>query len=239
MAVAFRGFGTEAHASSGSITPTLPTGGSAPQANDGGLLWVLNGSNDVLSVSGWTLARGYNLNATARVNLFYRLMTGGDANPTITGATQDIQANTLIFSGVLTTGSFVGSISTDQTNSASLTVTALGITPGDADAMIAFFGAQYDTGASTSTFSGYSGTNPTFTEGFDNNFQGSTINTSIFGAYGAQSGAAAATGNRTATATSSLVSAAYLVALIPDGGGGATTWGPLLSLKNNRLVVSF
>lgn len=222
MAAAHKTGGTENHASSGSITLTLPSGGNAPAADDAGLIFVLNGGNDVLSISGWSLDRGYNLDANARINLFTRRMTGGDSNPTITGATKDIQANLVLATGCITTGSFIDVMSANQTNAASTTVTALGITPNNADALIYFFGAQYDTGSSTSTFSGYSGTNPTLTEvtGFDNNFQGSTINTNIFCAQGSQSGAAAATGNRTATATSSLVSAGWLVALVPAGGGG-------------------
>lgn len=227
MAIAFRGAGTEAHASSGNITPSLPSGGSAPQANDIGILFALTGANPALSVSGWTAVTNgaLNLGATARICAFYKRMAGGDSNPTITGATQDIQANILVFSGCTTSGEPVSAISS-RTNTASTTVTADAITPADADSMIVFLGSQYDTGSATSTFSGYSGTNPTFTEGFDNNFQGSTINTSICGAYGTKNDTTT-TGSRTATATSSLAGGTFLLALIPAGAGGSLVVNPL------------
>lgn len=217
MATAWRGTGTEAHASSGSITPTQPSGGNAPQSGDTILIFAENGNNDVLASSGYTLKDALNIDANARINLWYKIAAGSDANPSITGALADVQANIMVFSGTVTSGDPINALSKKANTVASTTVDADAITPTTAGSMIVFFGCQYDLGSAVSTFSGYSGTNPTFTEGFDNNFMGSTINTSIFGAYGSKTDTTT-TGNRTATATSSLKGGTFLIALTPAGG---------------------
>lgn len=235
MAIARTAVGTEAHASSGNISPGIPAGTAA---NDILVCVVCNGAGgDVLSFNSgdgsWTkkieLANG----TQHRLTVAWRRAAGGDAAPVISGATQDIQARIVGYSGCVAAGDPFEA-SNSQNNSASTTVTAPTITPLTNGAMILFAGCQSDTGAGAPTFSGYTGTNPTFTEAIDNVFSGSTINPAIFLADGLDSDSSA-TGSRDATSTVSLISSAALLALTPVGG--APTFPGLLSIPLTLVIV--
>lgn len=229
MAIARTAVGTEAHAASGNISPGIPAGTAA---NDILLCLVLNGANDVLAFNGgdgsWTKKVEVNNGTTHRVTLAWRRAAGGDSAPTISGATQDIQARIVGYSGCITTGDPFDTgtgAPTNQTDAATTTVTSPALTPTVANTMMIQCGGQSDTGAGLSTYSGYSGTNPTPSEAIDNGFQGSTVNPSIFLADGTKNDTAT-TGNRTATATVSLISTGILAALLPPAAGGGTIQPP-------------
>lgn len=218
MAIAVRAVGTVAQASSGNIAPGIPAGNSA---NDVMVCVVLNGSNDVLSFTGsWAKKVEINNGTNHRMTLAWLRSAGGDGAPTISGATQDVIARIVGYTGVTTSGDpFDGTPTTHVDTVATVTITGDAITPGTANDMIIFAGGQSTTGSEMPTFSGYSGTNPTFTEEIDNTFGGSTINPDIFLADGLKTDTSS-TGNRTATSTSSLVSTGILAALIPAGAAG-------------------
>lgn len=223
MAIAVRAVGTVASASSGNISPGIPAGNAA---NDVMLCVVLNGANDVLTFTGsWTKKVEVNNGTAHRMTLAWLRSVGGEGAPTISGATQDVIARIVGYTGVTTSGDpFDGTPTTDPI-AANSTITGLAITPANANDMIVFCGGQSTTGSEMPTFSGYSGTNPTFNEEVDNIFSGVVINPSIFFADGLKTDTTS-TGDRTATSTSVLISTGILAALIPDtggGGGGPTT----------------
>jgi hypothetical protein len=169
-----------------------------------------------------------------KLTVAWRRAAGGDAAPTITGHTQDILGRISGYSGCIVSGDPFEAFAS-QNNAASLTVTAPTITPLTAGAMIIFAGCQSDTGAGLAVFSAYSGTNPTFSEAINNNFPGATINPAIFLADGIDSDASA-TGARTATSTTSLISSAALLALTP---AGAAATGPLRLLPQPQIVAAW
>lgn len=222
MAIARRAVGTEAHASSGTIAPGKPTG----TAVDDILVAVsLSGSTGALGFpTGWTKKFEVDLGTTSRLTMAWKRADGSEASTiSITGATQDVQAVVTAYSGCTTSGDPFDAASTSNSpNTAGTTLTHTAVTPSNADSMLLLAGGQHDTGSATSTFSGYSGSNPTPSEAFDVNFQGSTINTSIFMADGTKNDTTS-TGSRTTTATSSLVWATITALLIPAGAGGGTT----------------
>jgi hypothetical protein len=220
MAIARTAVGTVAQASSGTnITPGIPAGTAL---NDILVCVSCHGAGgDVLSFNAndgsWTkkieLANG----TQHKLTIAWRRASGSEGAPTISGHTQDIQARITGYSGCTTSGDPF-SASNSQNNAASTTVTAPGITPGTSTDMVVFAGCQSDTGAGLAVFSAYSGTDPTFTEAVNNNFGGSVINPAIFLADGLTTDGAA-TGNRTATSTTNLISTAALLSLTQAGGG--------------------
>lgn len=223
-AITVRAVGAVASATSGPISPGLPAGTAA---DDVLLCIILNGANDVLSITGtWAKKVEVNNSTNHRVTLAWFRAIGGDSAPTISGATQDIIARIVGYVGVIASGDpFDGTPTTHVDTSATATVTGDAITPANANDMIVFCGGQSTTGSEQPTFSGYSGINPTFNEEVDNNLAGNVINPAIFLADGTKTDTTS-TGNRTATSTSSLVSTGILAALIPVGGGGGPTPPP-------------
>jgi len=211
--MARRAVGTVASATSGNISPGIPAGTAA---NDILLCVVLNGANDVLTFSGaWAKKVEVNNGTAHRMTLAWLRAAGGDAAPTISGATQDIIARIVGYSGRVTSGDpFDGTPTTHVDTSATATITGDAITTTLGSDDIFFCGGQSTTGAEQPTFSGYSGSNPSFAEAIDNVFAGGVVNPAIFAADGIKTDAST-TGNRTATSTESLVATGILAALKP------------------------
>ena len=214
MAITFVNAGTAATALSGNVTPTLPSGWAADDIHI-----ILVHSFDNVShtfPAGWTIIDERNNGANQRVTCAWRRAVGGDGNPTVThSAGNSIIANIGGFRGC-STGASVINANGSQANASSATVTAPDISPTVANCMIVFLGASSGSG---STFSSYSGTNPTFTEGFDNTYSGE--DDSICLAYGIKTDTGS-TGSRTATQTVASVNVGTLIALLEAGAGAPT-----------------
>lgn len=224
MAVAFRAAGTASNAQTGSsATPGLPSGF---QADDIHVAVILAGNNDVITVpGGWTKKIEQDNGTSHRLTVAWRRAVGGDSTPTFSGNSQDVTAQIFGFSGCTTSGDPF-SAAQAQANASGTTVTAPAITPVNANEMILFVGGASNLGASPLNFSAYSGTNPTFTEGFDNAYTGGLVfNLGIFGAYGLKTDTTS-TGSRTATISNTGESTAALLSLIPASGGSTATAQP-------------
>lgn len=226
MAIAYRATGTAASVASGNMTPGMPTGWAA---DDILICQAVTETDVTLAIaSGWTLVESL-LSGTGqntRAAWWWRRAVAGDTAPTVTGAAGGSMAVIHAFSGCTTTGTpyRTGGGYSSNAPATSLTLTAATITPGSADDMVVWLGgieAEFDTAA----VSGYSGTNPTFTEGFDGaNASGSNW-VAMCMAYGL-SGNGSATGSRTATIATPTTAhhISFLLALIPAAAGGTTVY---------------
>lgn len=209
MAIVRQGVGAVASAGSGNITPTLP----AHAADDIAIMICAQADNVVCTLpAGWTIVDPTNNNGVNNERLFWawkRLTSGAESDPTITHTAGDsIIARISTYRGVRTSGDPYDVKSVNASVGASATVTATAITPGNANSMIVFCGGQAD----NSAYSGYSGTNPTFSEAIDNLTTTGT-DASIFLADGIRT-TADSTGNRTATATRSFQNVGFMIALV-------------------------
>ena len=199
---------------SGTITPGLPAGFSA---NDIHVCVVAAFNNTSLGFpAGWTKIVEVNNGANHRCTVAWRRAVGGDAGPAITGSGTSIIARIFGFAGVVTSGNPHDAVGS-QANASSATITAPTITPLNDNDMVVFTGTSIAVG----TVSGYSGTNPTFTEGFDSNYAGE--DETICLAYGTQT-PAGATGARTATCTAAGVNVGAMLSLTPAGGAITTEY---------------
>lgn len=219
--------GTESHASSGTTTPGTPAGA---QVGDILVAEFLKGqTSDLTFPSGWALEQGLDLGGTvARMGVWWKRADGTEGSSiTVTdsagGGGQDKQLQIVAYRNCKSSGNpFDQDAGARSTNTfSSSTVTANDATPTVANSFMLFIGAQYDTGAAFSSFSGYSGSNPTPSEAIDTFFQGSTINTSIMLADGLKNDTTAL-GSRTATATSNLPGGAIILFLLPDTGSSVS-----------------
>ncbi len=221
MAIAFVAAGTASTATGGGAsTPGIPAGTTT---NHILVALAASTSTGVLTTpSGWT-KKIETTNSTAHVQtIFWKRAGASESAPSITGQQFEVQSQIVAFSGCITTGDPF-SAAAGQANASSTTVTAPTITPGSANEMILFGIAWSTQGAGTSTFSGYSGTNPTFAEAFDSQFGGGVVyNLSIALAYGLKTDATA-TGARTATGSAAELNTGVLLSLIAAGAGGSTT----------------
>jgi hypothetical protein len=214
MAIALRGVGTAAIASTTAattLTPTLPSGW---QPGDIHLLVITLGGGPISSISdygGFTVKASREDGSTVGTLIAWRRAQPGDTDPVIrvdTIVADPTIAQIIGFSGCVTSGDPITATS-GQTNAASRTITCPALTPTDANSMIVL---ALGTNAQA-TISGYSGSDPTFTEALDTNTALSGGGT-LAAAYGIRS-TATSTGSRTATATVSATSAAVMVALRP------------------------
>lgn len=221
-AIAFRAAGTvSTNTGGGAATPGIPAGTAA---NDILVAVVYSTTTDPITTpSGWTQKLA-TTNATNHVQtILWKRAVGGDTSPSITGQQFEVIAQIAAFSGCITTGDPF-SAAAAQANASSTTVTAPSITPANANEMILFAVGWGTQGASSASFSGYSGTNPTFTEAFDSALgSGVVYNISSALAYGLKTDTTA-TGSRTATQSGSAdLNTGALLSLIPAGGGGGGT----------------
>jgi hypothetical protein len=208
MAIAFVSAGTGAEAASGNVSPTMP---ATVNAND--IAIIVWGSDDNVTASlpaGWTIGDQGNSSFT-HGGWGWRRCDGSEdgASVTITHAAGGgIAARIYLYSGVVSSGNpwRVKSQSLNTTSDSS--IEASSITPGAGDTVL-LMGALGDIG----TLSGYSGTDPTFTERGE--FSGTGSNFTHHGVSdGTSSGAA--TGGRTITSTGTGPSVGWLVALMPE-----------------------
>lgn len=227
-AIALRAVGTSSTATGGgAATPGIPAGTAA---NDILVAVVISTTTTVPTTpAGWTQKLA-TTNATNHVQtILWKRATGSDTAPSITGQQFEVLAQIAAFSGCITTGDPFSAASA-QANASSTTVTAPSITPANANEMILFAASWTTQGASSASFSGYSGTNPTFTEAFDvAQGAGVVYNVSTALAYGLKTDTTA-TGSRTATESGSAdLNTGALLSLIPDtgGGGGGTVVNPI------------
>lgn len=207
MAVTKFGVGTVAAAASGNITPTLP-GGFA--TNDVAILFCVQHDNVVSTITaGWTIVDATNNTTGLRTFWAWRRLTAGDGNPTITHAAGDsIIAQITVYHGVITSGNPYD-VKSVSANVSSSTCTATAITPGTAGSRIVFLGGQLD----DSTWSAYSGTNPTFVEDMD---QLTTLGLDAsFGTASGDKTDTTTTGSRTATASRAAINTGHMLALVP------------------------
>lgn len=222
MAIAFRAAGTESHnTGGGAATPGIPAGTTT---ND--IMVALVASTRLAALgtpSGWTKKLETDNSTEHKQSVYWKRAGSSESAPSFSGQQFDIEAQIVSFSGCTTTGDPF-SAAQAQANASSTTVTAPAITPANANEMILFLITWSTTGASTSTFSAYSGTNPTFSEAFDSQFGGGVVhNLSMACAYGLKTDTTS-TGSRTATASAADLNTGALLSLIPDtGGSGGTT----------------
>lgn len=216
MAITFTVAGTVASAASGNITPTLPAGF---QADDIFVMVVYTSNNTAPTFPGdWTTKLGTNNGATQRVTVAWARATGGSGNPLVTHSAGFIIARIAGFRGVTTSGDPFDAAAA-QANASSATITAPDITTTHTNDMVLFCGGWF---AGTGGASGYSGTNPTFTEAIDNLISGEDQNICL--AYGIKSDAAAV-GSRTATITAG-INVGALLSLFEGGGGTDFPFAP-------------
>lgn len=226
MAVTLFGVGTVADAASGNVTPTLP---ASFATNDVAILICAQHDNVVATITaGWTIVDATNNTTALRTFFAWRRLTAGDGNPTITHAAGDaIIARIAVFSGVRTSGD-PHDVKSVSANASSTTTTCAAITPGTAGSRIVFMGGIADDGA----YSGYSGTNPTFTEDIDN-LTALGLDASICMASGDKTDTTT-TGSRTATNVRTAVNTGHMLALVP---AGAVAVDPPLHLMVNQAIT--
>lgn len=157
--------------------------------------------------AGWTIIDAANSGTTSRGTIAWRRAGASESAPTVTHTAGDSIIGTIAsFSGCLATGSPVDVFSSAPWNHAftttpvTTTVTATAITPTATNEMIVFGATSDDNVATADTqYANWSGTNPTFAEGFDS----TTTNGSDSGcglAYGVRT-TADSTGSRTVDIT--------------------------------------
>lgn len=225
MAVSFVAAGTVAKASGATVTPGLPSGWAADDIH---LALITEETGAVIGVpSGWTkIIENTNtelLSPVFRMTLAWRRAVAGDTAPGFTGASGGIVARIGGFRGVVTTGNPHDTAPVVKDNTQSTTLTADALVPANADDMIIFLGSVEEL-LSDVTFSTYSGTNPTFTESFqDSNSIGGNF-TAQFMAHGLKNDTSS-TGSRTAALSTNSYSIGALISLQAAGGGGDTLMG--------------
>lgn len=204
MAIAVTVAGTVASASSGNITPGLPSGWAAGDIH---CLIVMSSDNVAITLpANWVIKSATNNGASERVTFAYKRAVAGDTNPLVTHtAGAAIIGRIAGFRGAIATGDpFEAGAA--QANASSATISAAALTTLTANCMIVFAGGS----AAEGTVSGYSGTNPVFTEIIDSTFAGE--DNTICMAYGIKTDIST-TGARTATNTGAAVNVGTMWAM--------------------------
>src|SRR3990167_1875184 len=146
MAIVFRGAGTGVGASSGNVTPTLPTG---TIENDILVLLVEQRDNVVSTVSGYTEKSANNSGTGDRYAVFWKRAGASETDPPVTHTGGgSIAAVVIGFSGCVTTGDPFNAALATTTTPASGTITANEITTTVANSMV-IFSYHYGQGAGT------------------------------------------------------------------------------------------
>jgi hypothetical protein len=224
-AIALRGVGAVSQVATGSMTPGMP---ASSASGDYALLAVVCQNGETIAASGWTLIFDDINNASSNntsAALFYRVVTGSGDAPTVTGCTSGSMAVIISYTGV-DTGAAVAASSANVDDAVGLTLTADTLTPTAATNHVVWFGL-IEAPFSDPSVSGYSGTDPTFTERFDDsNTQGSSW-TDIVIADG-PANTTSAMGSRSATISTSMAAiyVSYVVSLAESGGGGGSSNAP-------------
>lgn len=162
MALAFRSAGALATVASGNITPALP--GTWSQDDIFIAVVVAQDNVTVTFPAGWTKFSELNNGTTLRTTLAWRRAVTGDGNPTITHtAGSSTSAIIVAYSGAITAGTPVEMSAAASANASSTTVTTNNHTPTVPNTLLVFASMP----RTNQTSSGYSGTDPTFTEDVD------------------------------------------------------------------------
>ena len=206
--------GAVSKVSSGDMTPGLPSGWAAGDVH---LLAAIAQEGEALSVAGYTVIYNNENNDGgnhARPSIWWRRAVGGDAAPTVSGATSGAMSAIFGFRGCVASGDPYN-MASENLPAGSLTATWNTITPGSANDMIVAILCHEDPFSAPSV-SNYSGSNPTLAEGFDDFQSAGGSWSGIAMAYGI-SNTGAATGSRTAAIATTTISVygAYLLALTP------------------------
>lgn len=184
----------------GNVTPGLPAG---IQANDILVLVISAADNVVVTLpAAYTKKLETNSGATGRQTIAWARATGSDSAPLVThgGAGNAIGARIHAYRGCVTSGDpFSATSANAVAQGTGVTLTATTITPANNEFTL-FIASYFDNVTSNfpDTLSGWSGTNPTFTERTDDSTNG--LNTAGWGmgiADGTSNGSA--TGSRTTT----------------------------------------
>lgn len=208
MTASFKSKGTFASGAAG-VTPGLPA-----SVGDGDLmlLFVESANQAASAPSGWTAIptpSGNHFRGTAgaaggvRVDIFYRFWQSGDAAPTVADTGDHTTAIICAYCGVDPTTPFDGVTPIGFNAAASTTLTMDGITTGTADALVVHGVARDVDAASTNGVTGAL-TNANLTRLAEEHDQTVTTGTGggLFIGHGLKA-SAGATGNSTATQTSS------------------------------------
>lgn len=205
MAIARRSVGTAAKsAGATSVTPGMPAGW---QPGDLLVAFVRN-SSPVTFPAGWTKEIDHTTGAPFTIG--YRRAQAGDTAPLVSqpggGA---IHAVVVAYTGALASGNPIDHPTAAKNNASSTTVTSNNFTPSVAGEIVIFFVSI----ANNRSVSGYSGTNPTFSEMLDTN----SPDVSMAAADGLKTDTTA-TGARTATLDSASPNTGALFGIKPEGG---------------------
>lgn len=206
-AVAYRASATTCNA-------TANTSVNVPAGTQNGdvMIMVINSKDNAVqsTPTGWTrIGTQLNNGANLTTNIFYRAASSEPASYAPTTTTVSHCLGISSFSGVDNTNPI--NASSQRANASSSTITANAITPNVTNTEVIFISGY----ANNVTHSGYSGTNPTFTERYDALTTLGSDN-AIALASGAKTDTVS-TGNRTATASGgAAVNNGYLIALAPQ-----------------------
>lgn len=216
MAIAFNAAGT-VNVTTGPLSFTVAAPAGTTSTDVCLIVIAFDGGTGVTftSPSGWTLAKRVNDTTTAGVAVYWGLgsATFGDWAPS--GAIGTVVGYSLGYTGV-DNATPMDATAVGQTNAASTTITAPGITTVTANAWLVAYFAWYDItgGVPPATWSSVFGTNRQ-TGIFDaSGFAGSWD----VRAHDAVQAAAGASGAKTATVSSASTSMGFLTALRPSSG---------------------
>ncbi len=227
--VAYVGAGTVGTAASGNVTPTI----NASSASGHLMICVIESADNVASTmpAGWNSRVAQNQGTALRQQIFTKVHSGSESNPLVTHpAGNAIKARIFTYSGVNTaTNDGVNTSSTAGGTGTTVTATTITPTAGSAVLFAVSESVAGDTSGADSA-SGYSGTDPTFTEIDDSNQLTST--NALMGALAwGINYSGAATGSRTATigipSTGTVNWLGTLIALTPTT---FTTFTPVAAL---------
>ena len=225
MAVALRSVGT-ATGGSGPQTAGAPAGTTTDDILIACV--AVYGNSGATSSGGWDEVATVEVTASAAyLTVFAFRHVGGSPDYEFDAGGQPILVQVMAFSGADTGFATYDQVA-GQANASSTTVTAPTITPSADGCMVALIAAAFN--EPTVTVSGYSGTDPTFTEALDSQYDGGAPELTIAAATGVQA-TAAATGSRTATLTTACVNAGVLLSIAPPVAGGQ----PVRSMHQSRL----
>jgi hypothetical protein len=211
MAIARRAVGTVATSNGVSnMLPGIPAGNAANDILV--MVATVGGSVTTTMPAGWTQKISRANGANHKLEVWWKRAVGGETSPSVAfSAATDAVGRIVSYSGCVTSGDPFNAFDS-QANASSATGTSPAITPTVTNSMILFVGGWSTTGSGTPTSSGYSGTNPAFTESIDNTFSAGTFNTAVCAADGLST-STSSLGTRTCTWTAADVNSAGMLAL--------------------------
>jgi hypothetical protein len=205
-----------------SCVAAVPTGGSAPQAND--ILLIVVESSDSTTAAGtpntpanWTKifeeTQGNGVTGVTTLTIFGKRAGAGEANVTIDGVLNHCSATMLVYSGCVKTGTawVAGTGNGADTGNGTLT----GVTTPEDNCMVVGVCATTRDANATTTFSGWTNANLTSINEREDNTTSSGAGGG-FGTFDGFKASAGATGNSTVTLAVSSQWRAVHITLKPD-----------------------